>query len=86
MPLILKLGILVIGVIVLKRRVSNIRENKRVIKSVSATLAFEGLKPSRYAKAVGKQYLENKISSNEAVAKVKERYTSKLENKNDKKD
>ena len=62
----------------MRKRISNTIKTKKVIKSVGASLAFEGLKPSRYAQAVGKQYLENKISSSEAVAKVKERHASRF--------
>jgi hypothetical protein len=52
--------------------------NNRVISSVRASMAFEGLKPSTYAQAVGKRYLEDKISSGEAVASIKARHSSKF--------
>ncbi len=58
--------------------ISSSVKTKRVIRSVRASLEFEGLKPSRHAQAVGKQYLEDKISSREAVTKVKERYASRF--------
>jgi len=59
---------------ILKNRASNNTKTKRVIESVGASLAFENLKPSKHAQAVGKQYLEDKISSREAVDKVKEKH------------
>ena len=43
----------------------------RIIESVVASLSFEGLVPSEQARILGKQYLEDKISSTEAVARVK---------------
>ncbi|MDO9535564.1 MAG: antitoxin VbhA family protein [Bacillota bacterium] len=53
-------------------------KTKRVIESVGASLAFENLKPSKHAQEVGKQYLEDKISSREAVAKVKKMHASRF--------
>jgi len=41
-------------------------------------MAFEGLKPSSHAQAIGKQYLEDKISSSEAVASIKSRHSLKF--------
>ncbi|MBS4021382.1 MAG: antitoxin VbhA family protein [Dethiobacter sp.] len=58
----------------MKNRASINTKTKRVIESVGASLAFENLKPSKHAQAVGKQYLEDKISSREAVDKVKEKH------------
>lgn len=78
MSLNLDLSIMVIEVMILRKRISNNIKTKRVIKSVEASLAFEGLKPSRHAQAIGKQYLENKISSSEAVAKVKEKHAPRF--------
>lgn len=69
---------MVLEVMILKTGVSNTFKTKRVIESVGASLAFEGLKPSRHAQAIGKQYLEEKISSREAVAKVKARHASRF--------
>lgn len=54
---------------------------KRVIASVGASLAFEGLKPSMHAQSVGKRYLEGKISSSEAIAKVKAKHVSNFRDK-----
>ncbi|WP_241422482.1 antitoxin VbhA family protein [Candidatus Contubernalis alkaliaceticus] len=54
---------------------------KRVIASVGASLAFEGLKPSMHAQVVGKRYLEGKISSSEAIAKVKAKHASSFRDK-----
>lgn len=53
--------------------------NNRVISSVRASMAFEVLKPSMHAKAIGKRYLEDQISSGEAVASIKARHASKFE-------
>lgn len=41
-------------------------------------MAMEGLRPSSHARTVGKQYLENKITAKEAVAKVKAKHASKF--------
>jgi len=62
----------------LKNRALNNTKTKRVIESVGASMAFENLKPSKYAQVVGKQYLEDKISSSEAVAKVKEKHAHRF--------
>lgn len=55
-----------------------IKNNRRVISSVGASMAMEGLKPSIHAQTLGKQYLENKIAGREAVAKIKEKHASKF--------
>lgn len=62
----------------MKNRAINNTKTKRVIESVGASLAFENLKPSKHAQVVGKQYLEDKISSREAVAKVKEKHAPRF--------
>lgn len=43
----------------------------RVIRSATASLAFEGMKASREAEYIGRRYLESDISSSEALARVK---------------
>ncbi|MHB8077402.1 hypothetical protein E4K67_12360 [Desulfosporosinus fructosivorans] len=60
------------------RKTPRVTTNNRVISGVSASMAFEGLKPSTHAKAIGKRYLEDKISSGEAVAGIKARHASKF--------
>jgi len=65
-------------VIVLERETSRAAKNDRVISGVSASMAFEGLEPSTNAKAIGKQYLEDKISSAEAIAGIKASHASKF--------
>jgi hypothetical protein len=54
------------------------KEIERVIASVQASMAVEGMKPSAKAQAIGKQYLEGKISSEEAVAKIKMQHAAKF--------
>ena len=41
-------------------------------------MAMEGLQPSLHAQTLGKQYLENKITGREAVAKIKEKHVPKF--------
>lgn len=62
----------------LDRKTSGVATNNRVISGVRASMAFEGLKPSTHAKTIGKRYLEDKISSGEAVAGIKARHASKF--------
>ena len=50
------------------------RDIDRVIASVTATLAVEGLKPSKAAVAINRNYLEGKISSKEAIERIKAKY------------
>ena len=64
--------------IVLARETPREATNNRVISGVRASMAFEGLKPSTHAKTIGKRYLEDKISSGEAVAGIKARHASKF--------
>ena len=64
--------------IVLARKTPRVATNNRVISGVRASMAFEGLKPSTHAQAIGKRYLEDKISSVEAVAGIKARHASKF--------
>jgi len=44
---------------------------KKAIASAKASMAFEGLKPSKQAVALGRQYFEGKISSKEVITRVK---------------
>ncbi|MEQ8235213.1 MAG: antitoxin VbhA family protein [Syntrophomonadaceae bacterium] len=47
------------------------RENiQRVMKGVQASMAVEGLKPSRKVKLISQKYLEGKLSSEEAVGMI----------------
>lgn len=46
----------------------------RIIASASATLAVEGLKPSKTAVSLSRSYLQGKISSREAVERIKAKY------------
>ena len=62
----------------LDRKTPRVATNNRVISGVMASMAFEGLKPSTHAKTIGKRYLEDKISSGEAVAAIKARHASKF--------
>ncbi len=59
------------------------RVNK-ALASVHASMAMEGLKPSKAAVALGKQYLEGKISGQEAISKVKARHLASLRHLQDK--
>lgn len=43
-----------------------------IIKNATASLAMEGLKPSKEAVNINRQFLEGNISSEEAVKKIKE--------------
>ncbi|WP_040411289.1 antitoxin VbhA family protein [Desulfosporosinus sp. OT] len=54
------------------------RNHKRVISSVRASMAMEGLQPSLHAQALGKLYLEDKITGREAIARIKERHSAKF--------
>ncbi|MHB8066032.1 MAG: antitoxin VbhA family protein [Ruminiclostridium sp.] len=54
------------------------RVPEKVISSVKASMAFEGLKPSLQAQAIGKEYLEGKISGKVAAARIKENHSSKF--------
>ncbi|AEV70410.1 antitoxin VbhA family protein [Acetivibrio clariflavus] len=47
---------------------------EKIIKNVTASLAIEGLKPSKDAVTINRQFLEGKISSKEAINKIKEKY------------
>ena len=60
----------------MERETSRTAKNDRVISGVSASMAFEGLKPSMLAKTIGKLYLEDKISSAVAIAVIKASHAS----------
>jgi len=46
----------------------------KIIASVTASLAVEGLKPSDAGIAITRQYLEGKISSKQAIQKIKDKH------------
>lgn len=46
-----------------------------IIRNVTATLAIEGLKPSKEAVNINREFLEGNISSEEAIKRIKEKYT-----------
>ena len=56
---------------------------ERSIANVHASMAMEGLKPSKVCIALGKQYLEGKIRGQEAIAKVKAMHLVNLRTPND---
>ena len=49
----------------------------KTLKNVTATLGFEGLKPSDYAIELNKMLLEGKISSVDARAAILNKYSIK---------
>ncbi len=51
--------------------------NNRVATSVKASMDFERLKPSVYAQKFGEHYLEGTISSQDAIAKIRAKHSSK---------
>lgn len=52
----------------------NPKDIDRIIANSHATLAVEGLKPSKTAVEITRQYLEGKITSEEAIKRIKERH------------
>lgn len=50
------------------------RDIEKIVRNVTATLAIEGLKPSKEAVIINRQFLEGKISSNEAISRIKAEY------------
>lgn len=46
----------------------------KIVRNVTATLAIEGLKPSKTAVIINRQFLEGKISSHEAIQRIKAKY------------
>jgi osmotically-inducible protein OsmY len=60
-----------------KTKRSETQIKKRVDKalaSVHASMAMEGLEPSKVTVNLGRQYLEGKISGQEAISKIKARH------------
>jgi hypothetical protein len=45
-----------------------------IVRNVTATLAIEGLKPSESAVTINRQFLEGKITSSEAIRRIKAKY------------
>lgn len=57
------------------------KQNKsidKIVKNVTATLAIEGLKPSKSAVNINRQFLKGKISSKEAISRIKAKYAKAL--------
>lgn len=50
----------------------------KIVKNVTATLAIEGLKPSKSAVSINRQFLEGRISSQEAINRIKAKYVKVL--------
>jgi hypothetical protein len=50
----------------------------KIIASASATLAVEGLKPSKSGAAITRQYLEGNITSEQAIEKIKKIHLNTL--------
>ena len=46
----------------------------KIVNNVTATLAIEGLKPSESTIKINRQFLEGKISSQEAIKRIKAKY------------
>lgn len=59
------------GLKTMKTKPKNIN---RIIANVSATLAVEGLKPSETGTAITRQYLEGKITSKQAIQRIKDKH------------
>jgi hypothetical protein len=55
------------------------RVNK-ALASVHASMAVEGLQPDKITIALGRQFLEGKISGQEAIARIKARYLAGIRN------
>lgn len=45
-----------------------------IVRNAAATLAIEGLKPSKMAVTINREFLEGKISSKEAIDRIKKIY------------
>ena len=50
----------------------------KIVANVTATLAIEGLKPSESAVTINREFLEGKITSKEAVRRIKAKYLDKI--------
>lgn len=51
--------------------------SERILASVTASSSFEGLNPSRHSNMISQEYMNNKISGEEAIKKINEFYSSK---------
>lgn len=59
----------------------NTIEIKRVMDSVQASMAVEGLKPSRKAKLISQKYLAGELCSKEAVTLITAYHSAKRKSK-----
>lgn len=55
-------------------RIKHTKNIDKIVKNVTATLAIEGLKPSKSAVSINRQFLEGKISSQDAIKRIKAKY------------
>ena len=55
------------------------KQVRRALVNVKATLAVEGLKPSKATLRLGRSYLQGKITSQEAISAITHRIISKKE-------
>lgn len=53
-------------------------EINRMMASVQASMAVEGLKPSKKARAIGKKYLQGELTSKEAVEMIIQHHSVKV--------
>ncbi len=58
--------------------IRNTKNIDKIVKNVTATLAIEGLKPSKSAVTINRQFLEGKITSKEAISRIKAKYVKVL--------
>jgi len=49
-------------------------KHDKIISSIKASLSFEGLEPSEYAVSLLEQYANGKITVEEFINKIKEKY------------
>jgi hypothetical protein len=49
---------------------------EKTLASVHTSMAVEGLKPSKVTVALGKEYLDGKISAQEAISRIKAKHLS----------
>jgi hypothetical protein len=61
-------------VITLKKITINDVDIEYIEGNVTATLAIEGIKPSEEAVTINRMFLEGKITSKEAVRRIKAKY------------
>ena len=55
-------------------RTKHTKNIDKIVNNVTATLAIEGLKPSKSAVSINRKFLEGKISSQEAISRIKAKY------------